>query len=296
MNDAERSRLADISLLLCLKQACIWEARARKAGNVHPDANFEDLTYQHFVSSGYVSSRALVAALNEPLGSSILRAIRATRGSVPTNTNLGIVLLLAPLSKIQGEHLRAGVRDVLAHTTIEDSEQVFEAIRIASPGGLGEAKEQDVRDTPTLPLRDIMALAADRDLIARQYANGFQDVFDLGVPALLDGWARFGEIEPAIQHCQLVWLANHPDSLILRKRGPEIAEVASRQASAILELGSIGTLAGREAYAEFDGWLRADGHARNPGTTADLIAACLFVAFRERTISLGSSLLPEALP
>lgn len=283
------------ALLVYLKQACICEARARKAGNVHPEASFEDLTYQHFVSSGYVTSMALVAALNEPLGSSVLRAIRATRSSIATNTNLGIVLLLTPLSKVEGGDLQTGVREVLAKTTVEDSEKVFEAIRIASPGGLGEAKEQDVRNTPTLPLREIMASAADRDLIARQYANGFQDVFDLGVPALLDGWARFGEMEPAIQHCQLVWLANHSDSLILRKRGPEIASKASRQAAVILELGSVGTPAGRAAYSEFDRWLRADGHARNPGTTADLIAACLFVAFRERTIPLGSRLLPDAI-
>ena len=281
--------MVDLSLLLCLKQACAWEARARKAGNVHPEASFKDLNYQHFVTSGLLTSRALVEDRNRPLGSSILRAVRATLMKVPTNTNLGIVLLLAPLSKVEGDDLRTGVREVLEKTTIEDSEQVFKAIRIASPGGLGEAKEQDVRNTPTLPLREIMALAADRDLIARQYANGFQDVFELGVPALLDGWNRFGDMEAAIQHCQLVWLANHPDSLIVRKRGIEVAQEASRLARAILELGSVGTPAGREAYAEFDRWLRADGHARNPGTTADLIAACLFVAFRERTIPLGSS-------
>jgi len=293
MNSLEVTGPSDIRLHTCLLHACVFEASARKAGNVHPEASFDDLTFRDFVLSAAEASTSLVDSRKKRLGESILQAIRATREVVPSNTNLGIVLLLAPLSKVKHDDLRVGPGEMLSKTTIKDSEHVFEAIRIASPGGLGEAKEQDVRDTPTLPLREIMALAADRDLIARQYANGFQDVFELGVPALLDGWNRFGDMEPAIQHCQLVWLANHPDSLIVRKRGIEVAQEASRQAAAILELGSVGTPAGLEAYAEFDRWLRADGHARNPGTTADLIAACLFVAFRERTIPSGSMLMPN---
>ena len=129
-----------------------------------------------------------------------------------------------------------------------------------------------------------MALAADRDLIARQYANAFADVFELGVPALLDGIRQFGRLEPAIQHCQLVWLANHPDSLIVRKRGPAVAAEASKRARSLLEIGGLGS----SAYDEFDRWLREDGHARNPGTTADLVTACLFVALRERRIAMDT--------
>ena len=53
----------------------------------------------------------------------------------------------------------------------------------------------------------------------------------------------------------------------------------------MLEHGGVGTPAGRAAYDGFDRWLRADGHARNPGTTADLVTACLFVALRERRMS-----------
>jgi ribosomal protein S6--L-glutamate ligase len=263
-------------------RACLWEATARKAGNVHPYANFRDVTFNDFISSATAAAPEIARAVNRPLGETILAAIRVTREVVNTNTNLGIVLLLAPLAKADTPR---DVREVLERTTVEDSRQVFEAIRLAVPGGLGEVKNQDVRDEPTLPLRDIMALAADRDLVARQYANAFDDVFSLGVPALLDGLSRFGRLEFAIQHCQLVWLAKHPDSLILRKRGPEVAAGASQRAAEILEIGSIGTPAGREAYANFDRWLRADGHARNPGTTADLITACLFVALRECRIS-----------
>jgi RimK family alpha-L-glutamate ligase len=271
--------------------ACLWEATARKAGNVHRTADFADVTYADFVTSAVLAAPELGRAADRPLGETVLAAVRATRAVVRTNTNLGIVLLLAPLAKVPaGVELRAGVADVLARTTVADSAAVFEAIRLANPGGLGKTKDQDVNDAPTRPLREVMALAADRDLVARQYATGFADVFDLGVPALVDGLARFGRVEPAVQHCQLAWLAAHPDSLIARKRGPDVAAEASRRARAVVAAGGVGTAAGRAAYDDFDGWLRADGHARNPGTTADLVTACLFAALRDGSLRADTPL------
>jgi ribosomal protein S6--L-glutamate ligase len=271
--------------------ACLWEATARKAGNVHPEASFSNLTYADFVRSALAAAPEIGRAANRPLGATILAAIRATRAVVATNTNLGIVLLLAPLAKvIDCGLLRAELRQMLDATTIADALEVYEAIRMAEPGAMGTVQEQDIRSVPSVPLREVMALAAERDLIARQYANDFADVLNLGLPSLLDGMRRFGRLEPAIQHCQLTWLANHPDSLILRKCGPEIAAEASRRARNVLELGSVADAAGRAAYADFDRWLRADGHARNPGTTADLVTACLFAALRERRIDSGAQL------
>jgi triphosphoribosyl-dephospho-CoA synthase len=267
-----------VDLAAMIRTACIWEATARKAGNVHPERDFADLTYLDFL----VSADAIAPALAEdlPVGERVLQAIRETRKVVATNTNLGIVLLLAPLAAVPQETpLRPGVEAVLRYLDVADSRAVFEAIRLAVPGGIGEVETQDVRDEPTLPLRDIMALAQDRDLIARQYANGFADVFDLGVPALLGGLRRGHDLETAIQGCHLHWLATLPDSLILRKRGRAEADEACRRARAVLKSGWPGT--NRDAYVSFDVWLRGDGHARNPGTSADLVAACLFVALRE---------------
>ncbi len=106
------------------------------------------------------------------------RAIEATRQVVATNTNLGMVLLLAPLAAVpHGTSLESGVEAVLDATTVADARAVYRAIRLAQPGGMGSVPEQDIAEEPTLPLRAVMAMAADRDLVARQYANGFREVF-----------------------------------------------------------------------------------------------------------------------
>jgi triphosphoribosyl-dephospho-CoA synthase len=131
-----------------------------------------------------------------------------------------------------------------------------------------------------------MALAADRDLVARQYANGFREVFDDGVPALVRGLETTGCLEGAIIFSHLWLMAAHPDSLIARKRGIAEAEEASRRARAVLDAGWPHAPASVEALARLDDWLRGAGRGRNPGTTADLVTASLFVALREQIIAL----------
>ena len=135
-----------------------------------------------------------------------------------------------------------------------------------------------------------MSLAAERDALARQYASGFRDVFAIGMPALQSGLSEAGSLEGAIVTCHLRLFSALPASLIARKRGPEVAQEASRRARQVLERGWPHAEASHQTVAEFDAWLRADGHARNPGTTADLVTACLFVALREGIITLPPKL------
>ena len=198
---------------------------------------------------------------------------------VGQNTHLGILLLLAPLAA--SEH-REDLPNVLQYLTVDDARHVYGAIRIMEPGGMGDAKEQDVRDEPTATLLECMRLAADRDSIARQYASGFHDVF-----RFLDNLdaTEFATWRSAILHLQLQIMAESPDTLIARKCGAEIAEESAARARAVLNCG-----VSADAVREFDDWLRADGHRRNPGTTADLVAATLFVALREDLISAPASL------
>lgn len=274
---------------LWVETACRWEATARKPGNVSPEYSFEDLQYQDFLASARAIAPVLGQAHQDGVGAAVRDAIRATRQVVGSNTNLGMVLLLAPLAAVplQGD-LRSGVEEILDALTEEDARLVYEAIRLAAPGGLGRVEQEDVNVMPTLPLRQIMVLAAERDLVARQYANGYREVFDEGVPALKEGIQLFACIEGAIVHCHLVLLSRHPDSLIQRKRGRAEAEEARRRASTVVALA--GQPGWASAVGALDAWLRAQGNTRNPGTTADLVTACLFVALRTGILAPSTSL------
>lgn len=279
------STVPNTSLAVCAELACTWEARARKAGNVNPDYSFRDLTVDEFYRSAVAVAPVLGGAMPGSVGATVWRAIEATRAVVASNTNLGIVLLLAPLAAVPRPYpLRAGINAVLDALTIDDAKHVFAAIRLANPGGLGVRSDHDVRHEPTLPLREVMALAHDHDLIARQYVNGFCEVLEEGVPALQLGMERTRYLEESIIFCQLSLLARHPDSLIERKRGHREAKEASRRAQAVLDAGWPQASAGRQAFAEFDAWLRAIRNTRNPGTTADLVTASLFAALRDGII------------
>lgn len=264
--------------------ACTWEVLARKAGNVCPGREFPDLTVNDFLVSAAAIAPVLDDAPNQPLGHTILRCIEETRKVVNTNTNLGIVLLLAPLASVPlDQPLKEGVAKVLAQTTVEDARHVYAAIRLVKPGGLGDAPEQDVRNEPTLPLRDVMALAREWDLIARQYAEDFESLLVFLAGDLIERVRFCRNIERAIVESQITFLVVWLDSLILRKCGET---EAMRVKEAALRIPVINDVFARQAYRDFDAFLRSDNHARNPGTTADLIAAALFVALRDKQIEL----------
>jgi triphosphoribosyl-dephospho-CoA synthase len=271
---------------LWAQAACIWEVMACKPGNVHRRRDFPGLTCTDFLLSAAAIAPVMTMACQQHVGLTVLRSIEATRRVVRTNTNLGIVLLLAPLASVPpGEPLRLGVERVLAGLDVEDGRLVYRAIRLAVPGGMGEVAEQDVRAEPTQTLRQVMALAADRDLVARQYANGYAEVLDFGLPALRAGLGRL-PLEQAIVSLHLQLMANYPDTLIARKRGTAEAEEAARRAAAVLAAGWPGGAGAEEALADLDVWLCAEGNGRNPGATADLVTACLFAALREGGLSL----------
>lgn len=216
------------------------------------------------------------------MGATVREAIEATRRWTHANTNLGIVLLLAPLARAAldptDEPLPARVVRVLDAASVADAAQVYAAIRLAAPAGLGAVPEQDVAQPPSVPLRTAMALAADRDAIAREYATGFATTFGIGIPALVCARAAGLAWPDAVVETYLVLLAAAPDTHVARKLGPAAAAEVSRQAAAVRDAGGVRTEAGRTALAAFDAALRDSRNARNPGATADLTTAALFAA------------------
>ena len=266
------------NLGVVVQLACLWEATARKPGNVHRFADFSDLHYVDFLASAAAIGAVLDKAWFRPVGEIVLEAVKATRQVTTTNTNLGIVLLLTPLaSVVPGRAIRPELPRILNNLTVADAVLVYEAIRVAEPGGLGKVESQDVANAPTVTLREAMRLAEDRDRIAWQYTHDFVDVFEIGVPALQRSLADGQSMESAIVATHLAFLSAFPDSLIERKHGPVTANEVRTAATKINAIDKV-------EIANFDAMLRS--RRWNPGTSADLTAASLFVALREGIIPL----------
>jgi len=265
--------------------ACLAELSALKPGNVHAFADGHRMTTAQFERSAAAAAGPLAAA-GARVGQRILDAVAATQAAVGTNTNLGIILLCAPLAaaaEAGSDDLRAALAGVLDGLDTADAELAFRAIVRAAPAGLGQVAENDVAQPARVTLRRAMADAADRDRVARQYATAFEDVFDRGLPRLAAAAQRKWPDEWAISAIYLGFLADFPDSHIMRKYGEAIAKTV--QDSAIrydAELRSAwdpSRLAGD--LLAWDAALKTKN--LNPGTSADLTVATLF-AHRLATI------------
>jgi triphosphoribosyl-dephospho-CoA synthase len=278
-HDFSPGRLAEI--------ACLLEVTSRKPGNVHRGADLPGINFTDFLLSAAAIAGPFDEALPQGVGAMVLAAIESTRRVVSTNTNLGIVLSVAPLAAVPtGVDLAGGALKVVAETTVADARLVYRAIRLAQPGGMGEVADQDLGSEPTLTLGEVMALAAERDLIARQYANGFHEVLCEGLPALRESLLKNQSLETAIVSAYLHLLARHPDSLIARKAGTGASIEVSRRAAEILAAGWPMREESRRLCDDFDAWLRQPHNRYNPGTTADLVTAAVYAGLRDRSISL----------
>jgi triphosphoribosyl-dephospho-CoA synthase len=266
------------------KWACLAELDAPKPGNVHVFAAGHRMTAETFVASADAAAPAITAE-GARVGARILGAVEATFAAVGANTNLGIILLCAPLAaavESVGTDLRGSLGNVLADLDTNDAELAFRAIVRATPAGLGHSARHDVYEPATVSLLQAMTEAADRDRIAQQYATNFADVFDLGLP-LLEESRRHADPKWSTLTAYLGFLSAFPDSHILRKYGATAAEKVHRTAK--IQFASL-RAAGHpaERLSELLAWdaaLKAEG--LNPGTSADLTVATLFVD-RLRTI------------
>jgi triphosphoribosyl-dephospho-CoA synthase len=253
-------------------EACLAELRALKPGNVHVYADGHRMVVADFERSAAASAPA-IAHRGAAVGARIRAAVEATNAAVGQNTNLGIVLLCAPLAAAaeRADDLRTAVQAVVDGLDRADAADVFAAIRLASPGGLGRVERFDVHEAPTVDLKAAMAAAAGRDRIARAYVTGFADLFEVGLPAL----AGASGLEPpwAATAVYLAYLARFPDTHIARKHGPDVAEQVRVEAAALATSVSVGPAA-TEPLLAFDRRLKENG--LNPGTSADFTVATLF--------------------
>lgn len=268
--------------------AGILEATAAKPGNVHPDASFPDLRYDDMLTAAVAIAPAFEQAAIAGPGRTILAAVEAARAATDTNANLGIILLVAPLAAVpDDESLDAAAADrVLARLDTADADRVWRAIARARPGGMGRVGSWDLSSPPPDDLRLAMRAAAARDRIAGYYADGFAPLF-AGPAADLDAAVRAGTpLLDAVVDCHIRQLAREPDSLVARKHGAATAAAVSAAAAGILRLPAAERPA---AIAAFDAALRSPARL-NPGTTADIVAAALYILVR------SGRLVPGAVP
>jgi triphosphoribosyl-dephospho-CoA synthase len=260
--------------------ACLAELDALKPGNVHRFAPGHGMSLADFVRSAEVSAGS-IATRGGRVGMRIREAVAGTLSAVGQNTNLGIILLCAPLAaafEVEDLTLRAALARVLDDLGRADATDVFAAIAAANPGGLGRADRHDVHAAATVTLREAMAEARDRDRIARQYVTAYEDVFALGAPALAAARQRRLDAHWSTLAVYLTFLAAFPDTHILRKHGGATAGAICREAAG----WRAAFAAARDPEEMTEGLLKWDAALKsrgvNPGTSADLTVAALFAA------------------
>jgi len=280
-------RLTGVEIAWAAQLACLFEVSVEKPGNVSPRGGFIDARFEDFATSAVAIGPALRDAGLATVGETIASAAADTRRLVATNTNLGMILLLAPLARAAarleaGGDLRATLGRVLADLTVQDARLAYAAIRAASPAGMGEVDRHDVgEDDVTVTLREAMDAAGERDSIAREYVTDFEITFTLGAGTLRRCWQDGAAFSDAVVTAFLTILSEVPDTLIARKNGAAAAEDVSRRAARVLAVGGSLSEQGRARLAELARELGDAAHALNPGTTADLVAASLFVFLTE---------------
>jgi triphosphoribosyl-dephospho-CoA synthase len=284
--------------------ACMLEVVSPKPGNVDRQHDFHNTHFEDYLLSAVSIGPPMQSAGRVGIGRTILRAIQNTRKLVTSNTNLGIVLLLAPLAKacfnankVKFKHssaeasmsaIRKELVLILKGLTVQDARLAYQAIRLAQPGGMGHLPRGDISEEPDITLLQAMELVRERDSIAREYVTGFEITFDIGYPALQDALKAQDDTRRAMVQTYLTILSKVPDTLIGRKRGLELARQVSRRAQEVLDAGGIFSVDGRAAIATLDLALRDASHSMNPGTTADLTAAAAFLVLMENSRVFGN--------
>jgi triphosphoribosyl-dephospho-CoA synthase len=296
----------------CLELAILLEVSAYpKPGNVHRTADFLETRYEHFLASavavaphfkqaaerGIGVSKTKIGPANVKIGNIIKEAVKSVGlWQSGGNTLLGSIMLLSPLAVAAGmtiakekffiSKLRENVKLIVESSTSMDAADVYDAIMIANPGGLGKAPKLDVTDPASkkkiledkTTLFEVFKIASEYDNVASEWVNNYPITFDLGYPYFTQQLEETKDINTTIVHTFLKILSEVPDTFIARKLGLAKAKEVSAQARRVLEKGGLTTTLGRSYLLKFDKKLRNPAHEESPGTTADITEAVLAIS------------------
>jgi triphosphoribosyl-dephospho-CoA synthase len=295
-----------VHIARCLELAILLEASAPKPGNVSTATNFEKTFYTHFLASAIAATPSFETAAQKGISVSqrkigltdvgLGRLIKKCMTDINAwqhggNTLLGAVILLSPIAVAAGmtsttedlQHLRKNLKLIIESTTPRDAVNMYAAIEIANPSGLGKAPTLDINDPHSvnkiledkITLYNVFKIAEKYDNICSEWVNNYPITFDLAYPTLTKQLQNKDDPNSATVQTFLEVLAKVPDTFIARKTGIEKSQDISLKAGQILNLGGTETPLGKKRLKEFDKELRKSGNLLNPGTTADILAAAL---------------------
>ncbi|MFK8028560.1 MAG: triphosphoribosyl-dephospho-CoA synthase [Gammaproteobacteria bacterium] len=269
----------------CYREACLLELRALKPGNVGYHSDGHGMSVSQFELSAEASSKPLFSPC-EGVGERILKAVNATHDAVADNTNLGIILLIAPIAQTllncgNNAQLKDNLAKVLLELSVEDAKYCYQAIQRAMPGGMGDVEDQDISEVPSVSLLEAMQLSSEKDRIGYQYANTFSDIFEHNLSIYREFLEKWGSQPWAVTAVFLSQWLRVPDSLIIRKKGL----LKAREISDMIAPLANQVLASQDPTDHISGLLSLDSELKsvgiNPGTTADITVATIFVAMLE---------------
>ncbi len=293
----------------CAVLAMLFElSSSPKPGNVDRCHDFSDIGFHHFLTSAvsaYPVFRKAASGEGSP-GSLILEGVQAWRDwNLRSNTHFGSLVLLIPLALAAGrmagheqgqetkqdEGLENGPDDgvddgleeelarVLRSTTVQDAIDFYRAFDLAG-ARVVQVDDFSLKDPDwerkliegNQSLLELMRLSLDHDIVAREWATDFERSFQLA-GRLREMVSIYG-LNDGVVRTFLEALAEVPDSLISAKFGRERAVEVSRMAIDALLDSTLNKA--REMDCELN------NRDMNPGSTADLIAASLFISLLRR--------------
>jgi len=285
-----------------------------KPGNIHRTKDFNKTRFEHFLAGIAAIQPVFSNFCNRIYKSTKIQKkkanfnyldlgkffIESTKEMINWqkggNILLGHILILGPLAASAAISLKLGkktleeykniLNQVIDDATVFDTINLYEAIKLSQPGGLGKIDKYDLTDKNSIKeikkdkvkLREIFVLSQNYDLISKEYSTGFHIIINEGLPFFLKSFNKSNDVNIATVHTFLKLLSNHPDTLIIRKSGMKAAEMVSEKCSKILKAGGLITFEGKKLIYELDETLQEKDGKLNPGTTADLIAGILFMA------------------
>ncbi len=276
-------KLTENQVKMAFEYSCKLDVFSIKPGNVFLDHPAYGMTHKDFLQSSMACSD-IICEHNMDIGKKILESVEASMDVVGCNTNLGIILLCVPIveaiySDNNHKFDQNNLKNVINNIGYKQTRDIYKAINIANAGGMGSKPEFDLKESKSgkFTILDAMNYARKYDFIANEYSNYFHNIINV----ISKNWRNYFNImknaENATTATFLKQISSNPDSLVARKHGLNAAEELSQRFKVIADdyCASKNPNTLNNKLLLMDSELKIQG--LNPGTTADVVVASIFL-------------------